>query len=46
MRVFTAANDAEIPGIGVVLYQASPDDAPEQYAVIDCRGIPSPHDDL
>jgi hypothetical protein len=42
VRIFRAANDAEIPGIGVVLYQKTASAAPQQYAVIDCRGIEMP----
>ena len=42
VRIFRAANDAEIPGIGLVLYQKSASADPQQYAVIDCRGIEQP----
>jgi hypothetical protein len=44
LRIFRRANDAEIPGIGVILHQAEASSAPKQLAVVDCRGVEAPEE--
>jgi hypothetical protein len=44
VRIFRAANDAEIPGIGMVLFHDAGAAAGEQLAIIDCRGIELPEE--
>lgn len=42
VRIFRAANDAEIPGIGTILFHDAGDTVGEQLVIMDCRGIEVP----
>jgi hypothetical protein len=44
VRIFRAANDAEIPGIGTVLFHDAGDPEGQQLVVLDCRGLDVPGD--
>jgi hypothetical protein len=44
VRIFRRANDAEIPGIGMVLFHDAGDPVGQPLVVMDCRGIEAPTD--